>query len=121
MSLVIPRATDAGSRSRIIGMWFIQQFDSLLHLGMCKEYLFMANPKAPRTTSLRKSATPKPAIAPENGNGASSIDLEAEIRRRAYELYLMRGCTPGQENDDWLVAEQEIKARHNRLSAGASA
>lgn len=81
----------------------------------------MANPKAPRSTSPRKSATTKPALAPENGNGSSLIDLEAEIRRRAYELYLLRGCSPGQENDDWFVAEREIKARHNQLSAGASA
>jgi len=81
----------------------------------------MANPKAPRTTSLRKSATPKPTLEPQPGNGASAIDLEAEIRRRAYELYLMRGCTPGQENDDWFVAEREIRARYNQLSARASA
>lgn len=81
----------------------------------------MANPKAPRSTSFRKSATPKPTLAPENTNGSSSIDLEAEIRRRAYELYLMRGCTPGQENEDWFVAEREIKIRYNQLGASASA
>ena len=33
-----------------------------------------------------------------------------EIRRRAYELYEQRGHTPGHENEDWLVAEQEILA-----------
>ena len=31
------------------------------------------------------------------------INLEEEIRRRAYQLYEERGCTPGHENDDWLV------------------
>jgi Protein of unknown function (DUF2934) len=81
----------------------------------------MANPRAPRTIGSRKSATLKSAITAENGNGSSLVDLEAEIRRRAYELYLLRGCTPGQENDDWFVAEREIKARHHQLSAGASA
>jgi len=81
----------------------------------------MANAKAPRAASLRKSATPNPAFASENTKASSSIDLEAEIRRRAYELYLMRGCTPGQENDDWFVAEREVRARYNRLSASASA
>jgi hypothetical protein len=102
-------------------MWFLQQFDSLLHLGMCKEYLFMANAKTPRSTSLRKSTTSKSALAPAGMSGSSSIDLEAEIRRRAYELYLMRGCTPGQENEDWFVAEREIKIRYNQLGASASA
>ncbi len=40
------------------------------------------------------------------------INLEEEIRRRAYQLYEERGCTPGHENDDWLVAEREILTRY---------
>ena len=51
-----------------------------------------------------------------NGNAAKA-ELEAEIRRRAYELYLQRGCTPGRENEDWIVAEREIVARFNHQSA----
>jgi hypothetical protein len=39
-------------------------------------------------------------------------DLEPEIRMRAYELYEQRGCTPGQEAEDWLAAECEVLARH---------
>jgi hypothetical protein len=31
-----------------------------------------------------------------------------EIRRRAYEIYLERGCRPGDELDDWLRAEREL-------------
>jgi hypothetical protein len=46
---------------------------------------------------------------------ASSLTLEfkAQIRQRAYELYQERGCTPGQENEDWLRAEREVMARQN--------
>ena len=46
------------------------------------------------------------------------INLEEEIRRRAYELYLERraiaGGEPGNgnENQDWLIAEREIRSRH---------
>jgi hypothetical protein len=46
------------------------------------------------------------------------INLEEEIRRRAYELYLERRATAGgedgngNENQDWLVAEREIRSRH---------
>jgi hypothetical protein len=40
--------------------------------------------------------------------------LEVKIRERAYQLYLERGSTPGDENEDWLTAEREILARHNR-------
>lgn len=40
------------------------------------------------------------------------INLEEEIRRRAYQLYEERGCMPGHENDDWLVAEREVLTRY---------
>ncbi|HXY51532.1 MAG TPA: DUF2934 domain-containing protein [Terriglobales bacterium] len=40
------------------------------------------------------------------------INLEEEIRRRAYELYEARGCAPGHETDDWFVAEREVLARY---------
>jgi len=78
----------------------------------------MANVKTPRIP--RKQVTPKPISSVEAGNG-SSIDLESEIRRRAYELYELRGCAPGHEDEDWLVAEREIKARFNQLASGARA
>lgn len=64
----------------------------------------------PRRT--RKAASVQPITPasvevsqPLNGN------LEEEIRRRAYELFLQRGGTPGGENDDWLIAEREILSR----------
>jgi hypothetical protein len=31
------------------------------------------------------------------------------IRRRAQEIFVARGGTPGKELDDWLRAEQELK------------
>ena len=41
------------------------------------------------------------------------INLDEEIRRRAYQIYEERGCTPGHENDDWRVAEREVLLRYN--------
>lgn len=82
----------------------------------------MANGKSPRVASPRKQVTPKPS--PANNNEVKTdtlLDLEAEIRRRAYELYEKRGCTPGHEDDDWLVAEGEIKARFHLLASSARA
>ena len=55
---------------------------------------------------------------PHNGKTAKlvSVNLEEEIRRRAYELYLQRRATTGgangDENQDWLIAEREIRSRH---------
>jgi hypothetical protein len=40
------------------------------------------------------------------------INLEEEIRRRAYELSEQRGFTPGYENDDWFIAEREVLTRY---------
>jgi len=31
-----------------------------------------------------------------------------EIALRAYQIFLERGCTPGNEKEDWLRAEQEL-------------
>jgi hypothetical protein len=45
------------------------------------------------------------------------INLEDEIRRRAYELYEQRGTSPGSEADDWFVAEREVRQRYRQQSA----
>jgi hypothetical protein len=42
------------------------------------------------------------------------INVEEEIRRRAYELYQQRGSTPGHEREDWLAAEREVKQRYQQ-------
>jgi|KBSMisStaDraftv2_1062788.scaffolds.fasta_scaffold521765_1 hypothetical protein len=54
---------------------------------------------------FKKLATPIP------------INLEEEIRRRAYELYEQRGCTPGQDHLDWVEAEREVMARYTQQTA----
>jgi hypothetical protein len=97
-------------------MWVLHQFDPLLNLGICKEYSVMARTKTPRNGNTRNkqvAATSAVALAPEVRKNSSSVDLEGEIRYRAYELYEQRGCTPGHEDEDWLVAEREVLARYN--------
>jgi hypothetical protein len=37
-------------------------------------------------------------------------DRQAGIARRAYELYLERGCADGEDLNDWLRAERELHA-----------
>jgi len=69
--------------------------------------------------------------APKNGKPAHldpvnlPVNLEEEIRRRAYELYLQRrataGAVNGNENQDWLIAESEIRSRYNRLARHTTA
>jgi hypothetical protein len=38
--------------------------------------------------------------------------LVGEITKRAHEIYLKRGSTPGTPLEDWLKAEREIKAKY---------
>jgi Protein of unknown function (DUF2934) len=100
-------------------MWLIHQFGSLLNLGTCKEYPIMARVKSPRngnttnTQAAKLSAVTPKVVTSVNAKKNSSGDLEAEIRCRAYELYEQRGFIPGHEDEDWLVAEREIRARHS--------
>ena len=79
------------------------------------------SPKNGHSHSKQAQAVSSPA-----GNGVAvdqinvvmtSGDLEAEIRRRAFELYMERGCTPGHESEDWLVAEREIRSRASHTNA----
>ena len=45
------------------------------------------------------------------------INLEDEIRRRAYELSERRGFESGHETEDWLNAEREVLQRYRQQSA----
>jgi hypothetical protein len=40
---------------------------------------------------------------------------EDDVRRRAHEIYLKRGATPGDEVGDWLQAERELHANQPRV------
>jgi hypothetical protein len=44
----------------------------------------------------------------------ASEPSEADIRLRAYHRYLERGGGHGLEFDDWVAAEQELKAKTSK-------
>jgi len=111
-------------------MWLIHQLDSFLHLGACKEYPIMAKAKSPRTNSnktngevttavtpVNPSVSPEPVAdfrkaQPEARKNIVPINLEDEIRRRAYELWEQHGRVEGHENEHWLLAEREVRERY---------
>ena len=39
---------------------------------------------------------------------ASNQPTQEEIALRAYQIYLKRGATPGNELDDWMQAERQL-------------
>jgi hypothetical protein len=80
----------------------------------------MAKVKTPRTT---KATNNQVLTMPEAGSvsvirktspvSGPSVDLAAQVRERAYQLYIERGSTPGHENEDWFRAEREVLSRQN--------
>ena len=70
----------------------------------------------PRTRAAHSETTQPPAKRPMPVT-ASSGNLEEEIRRRAYELYELRGREDGYAEEDWTRAEREVLARRGLRSA----
>ena len=56
-------------------------------------------------------------VIPETRKNLKPFNLEDEIRLRAYEIYLERKGTPGNEREDWLNAEREVLARYQACTA----
>lgn len=79
----------------------------------------MPKAKSPRNgNSTAKKITPiTQGITQENKKASAGVNLEDEIRRRAYELFEERGGIPGYEHEDWVTAEREITARRNQQTA----
>jgi hypothetical protein len=67
---------------------------------------------APARKRSTKSAQPT-----EVKQNVIPINLDEEIRKRAYELYVQRGFVSGYENEDWLTAEREVLARYQQQTA----
>lgn len=46
--------------------------------------------------------------APKSLAQATTVS-HRDVARRAYDLYVARGCEPGHDVEDWLQAEQELR------------
>jgi len=62
-------------------------------------------------------------VSKRDNNAKPSVDSptnhrpsDAEIAARAYDIFLMRGATPGNDLDDWLQAEQELIERNRDMA-----
>jgi hypothetical protein len=56
-----------------------------------------------RIVTPQASTTTPPVVVPQ-----------AKIAQRAYEKWVKRGCTHGNDQQDWLAAEAELKAEQAR-------
>jgi hypothetical protein len=63
-------------------------------------------------------ATSMPSIRKKVGaTTPTPIDLEEQIRLRAYEIWEENGRLAGTEEEDWKKAEREIQARNEHQFA----
>ena len=74
-----------------------------------------------KTVKSGKVSAPKVKSASSNGEGGGrrssvvrrlgSEPSHEEIAARAYELYLARGSLDGYSEEDWLIAEVELRRK----------
>jgi len=83
-------------------MWLIHQFDSLLHLGDCKEYPNMAKAKTPRTNTSSKT----------NGLDPETVTTTAEMQAAQPELKeIKRTLSEVRQNVIPINLDEEIRRR----------
>lgn len=61
-----------------------------------------------KTPRLKKSVSP--AAHDAQSEEFTAPRAREVVARRAYDLYLARGCEPGHDIDDWLQAEREVRS-----------
>jgi Protein of unknown function (DUF2934) len=79
---------------------------------MAKAKTPLANPTNKQVITMPEAGS-VPLVRKTSPLSDSPVDVAAQIRERAYQLYQERGNTSGHENEDWLRAEREILTRQN--------
>ena len=55
-----------------------------------------------------------PTLSTGTRAAESSVDIQEQVRRRAFELYEQRGREDGHDLEDWLQAESELAPQYLR-------
>jgi hypothetical protein len=74
-------------------------------------------PESKATKEVKAEPRKLEVMKNESRRNLVPINLEDEIRQRAFELYQQRGSRPGSEAEDWSAAEAEIRQRYRQQSA----
>ena len=73
----------------------------------------MAKPANSKTKGAEAAAAVGGLTAP--APNASAPVTDADVARRAYDLYLARGREPGHDVEDWLQAERDLRGAGEAL------
>jgi hypothetical protein len=63
-----------------------------------------------KRTGLQQEGEGDLSISGQTASAQTAATIEEQIALRAYEIYLERGKTDGNDVDDWLQAECELRA-----------
>ena len=74
-------------------------------------------PESKATKELKAEPRKLEVVKNESRKNLVPMNLEDEIRQRAFELYKQRGFGTGSEAEDWLAAEREVRQRYRQQSA----
>ena len=75
----------------------------------------MVKKQAGKKKTAKKATVKKAATMGAKKKGTPRIELQDfldQVRKRAYEIFLQRGASYGNDLDDWLRAEKEIKQKY---------
>lgn len=67
-----------------------------------------------KTASAKKAPVKKASTASVSGKKLSIEDLNGMIAKKAYEFYLERGGSHGDDHSDWYRAECFIRSRYGK-------
>ena len=79
----------------------------------------LAGSSPSRDASTRAAGAQEPDSA-EPGQQSLPEEEQEIVRRRAYEIYLARDGAAGDEAEDWLTAEREIRGGRAQKDAAES-
>ena len=68
--------------------------------------------KSARRQKVDAVSTAADRTARSGPNGPAGVS-DREIARVAYDLYLARGCVDGNDVDDWLEAECQLRSNNS--------
>lgn len=74
----------------------------------------------PQSTSVHGDVIDIPELPHSPASRPVNSARKEAIAKRAYELWLERGCPEGSAELDWYRAEAELSHRGERTSAGAA-
>ncbi len=66
---------------------------------------------AQQTAAKRARVRPEVKVVPIETLTGRGSEIHEMVARRAYQIFLGRGCEAGQDHDDWKQAETELTCR----------